>query len=179
MLLLIDAGNTRIKWALTENGARDADVLGRWIASGAVERADIAQLADAWRGRNIARVLLSNVAGQAMRDDLEQLLLRALGPKPVLPEWFKSVPLMGGVRNGYRNPAQLGCDRFAAAIGAHAMYPGRPLIVVRDHVVPLNRSTTPLSPTAKFSTSKPPAQRWASNSDRRKPHEFRGRSSAR
>jgi type III pantothenate kinase len=36
---------------------------------------------------------------------------------------------MGGVRNGYRNPAQLGCDRFAAAIGAHAMYPGRPLIV--------------------------------------------------
>jgi type III pantothenate kinase len=129
MLLLIDAGNTRIKWALTENGARDADVLGRWIASGAVERADLAQLADAWRGRNIARVLLSNVAGQAMRDDLEQLLLRALGPKLVLPEWFKSVPLMGGVRNGYRNPAQLGCDRLAAAIGAHAMYPGRPLIV--------------------------------------------------
>ena len=34
-----------------------------------------------------------------------------------------------GLRNGYRNPAQLGCDRFAAAIGAHALAPGKALIV--------------------------------------------------
>jgi type III pantothenate kinase len=33
------------------------------------------------------------------------------------------------VRNGYRNPAQLGCDRFAAAIGAHALEPGKALVV--------------------------------------------------
>src|SRR5438552_2277587 len=27
------------------------------------------------------------------------------------------------------NPAQLGCDRFASLIGAHALFPGQPLIV--------------------------------------------------
>ncbi len=76
---------------------------------------------------DIARIVVSNVAGQATRDNLEQLLLRVLGPVPI--EWFKSVPLLGGVRNGYREPAQLGCDRFAAAIGAHALYPAQALVV--------------------------------------------------
>jgi type III pantothenate kinase len=39
------------------------------------------------------------------------------------------VPERAGVVNGYRNPGQLGCDRFAAAIGAHALAPGRDLVV--------------------------------------------------
>lgn len=130
MLLLVDAGNTRIKWALIETAASHADALGNWTASGAVGRAEAGQLADAWRGLKISRALLSNVAGPAMRNDLEQVLLRAgSDPGPVSIEWFKSVPALAGVRNGYRAPGQLGCDRFAAAIGAHALVPGQPLIV--------------------------------------------------
>jgi type III pantothenate kinase len=39
------------------------------------------------------------------------------------------VPQQAGVRNGYRNPFQLGCDRFAAAIGARALEPGKALVV--------------------------------------------------
>ncbi|MDB5761139.1 MAG: type pantothenate kinase [Herminiimonas sp.] len=135
MLLLVDAGNTRIKWALTEKdpGAHApgrANALGRWIASGAVARADSGLLADAWHGLKIARILLSNVAGEPMHKELEQILLRVLGLQLVPVEWFKSVAALGGVRNGYRDPAQLGCDRFASAIGAHALFPGRSLIVV-------------------------------------------------
>lgn len=124
MLLLIDAGNTRIKWALADGAA-----LGKWVASGSVACADVLQLAHAWHGAGIVRVVASNVAGPALRDGLEQAVLRALGPRPVPMEWFASVPLLAGMRNGYRNPAQLGCDRFAAAIGAHALYPGQALIV--------------------------------------------------
>lgn len=128
MLLLVDAGNTRIKWALLDCSAPSgANAPGCWAASGAVSRTEFGQLSDAWAGKNVMRVLLSNVAGQAMRDDLERLLLRVLGPVPI--EWFKSAPSLGGVRNGYRQPAQLGCDRFAAAIGAHALYPDQALIV--------------------------------------------------
>jgi type III pantothenate kinase len=55
--------------------------------------------------------------------------MRAVGTKPVPMEWFASAPVLGGLRNNYRNPAQLGCDRFASAIGAHALFPGKPLIV--------------------------------------------------
>lgn len=127
MLLIVDAGNTRIKWALIENAAPQAGALGNWGVFGAVGRADAGQLDDAWRGLKISRALISNVAGPVMRNELEQMLLRVAEPAAV--EWFKSAPALAGVRNGYRTPGQLGCDRFAAAIGAHALYPDQPLIV--------------------------------------------------
>ncbi|HJU71060.1 MAG TPA: type III pantothenate kinase [Paucimonas sp.] len=126
MLLLVDAGNTRIKWALAD---LRSPVLGHWFAGGAVIRENASGLADAWRGLAISHALLSNVAGQGIRDILENALLEALAPVRITMEWFASVVSLAGVRNGYRNPAQLGCDRFASAIGAHALFPGRPLIV--------------------------------------------------
>jgi type III pantothenate kinase len=129
MLLLIDAGNTRVKWAVVPVGVRGLDALGRWTASGCVEHAQVKQLAEAWRSHHIVRVLASNVAGAAMRDTLEQALAATLGLHPVPLEWFASVPQLAGIRNAYRNPAQLGCDRFASAIGAHALFPRQPLIV--------------------------------------------------
>lgn len=129
MLLLIDAGNTRVKWAMVAHNERGADALGRWAASGMVDHAQVRTLSEAWRAHDIVHVLISNVAGQPMRDALEQVLLGALGMHPVPLEWFASVPALAGIRNGYRNPSQLGCDRFASAIGAHALFPGQPLVV--------------------------------------------------
>ncbi|MFA9217386.1 MAG: type III pantothenate kinase [Sphingomonadaceae bacterium] len=132
MKLLIDAGNTRIKWALV---APDA-ALGEWLAHGAVLHADSAQLAQHWQqaaqdaGTPLAAVgsaLVANVAGAALRAQIEAALQQAL---PALtPDWFASLPALAGLRNGYRNPAQLGCDRFAAAIGGHRLAPGRAIIV--------------------------------------------------
>lgn len=127
MLLLVDAGNTRVKWAMVDSAARGA--IGAWAASGMVEHAQVRELCETWRNRSIGRVLISNVAGQPMRDAIEQALLGALGMRPVPLEWFASVPALAGVRNHYRNPAQLGCDRFASSIGAHALYPGQALVV--------------------------------------------------
>jgi type III pantothenate kinase len=129
MLLLVDAGNTRIKWALMARAALGTAPLGTWSAYGTVRREDDDQLKEAWRGADIARVLVSNVAGHATSDLLENVLLRAAGLKPVPVEWFRSVDHLAGVRNAYRTPAQLGSDRFAAAIGAHALFPGQNLIV--------------------------------------------------
>jgi type III pantothenate kinase len=129
MLLLIDAGNTRIKWALVASAERRIECVGQWAVCGSIERERVLLLGDAWQGQRIARALVSNVAGQGVRDSLDQAMLRAFGLKPVPVEWFASVPQLGGLRNGYRNPAQLGCDRFAGAIGARALFPGRPLLI--------------------------------------------------
>jgi type III pantothenate kinase len=129
MLLLIDAGNTRVKWALLQADAPDTAALGHWSAYGSVRREDLDKLGSTWRSEQITRVLISNVAGQSMRDGLEKILLHAQGLKPVPLVWFQSVAELGGVQNGYRNPAQLGCDRFAAAIGAHALFPDQSLLV--------------------------------------------------
>ena len=119
MLLLIDAGNTRIKWAL----AADNALLGQWSDSGAVTHAELNHLPARWRHAGVTRAIVSNVAGAKVQDQL-QLMLPAANVT-----WFASVPALAGVRNGYRNPAQLGCDRFAAAIGARALEPAKALVV--------------------------------------------------
>ena len=119
MLLLIDAGNTRIKWAVAEEGAAP----GAWIASGAVTHADLNHLPSSWQAYRIRRAVVSNVAGATLRDQLQLMI-----PTSAV-DWFASLAQLDGMRNGYRNPSQLGCDRFAAALGARALAPGKALIV--------------------------------------------------
>jgi len=120
MLLLIDAGNTRIKWALTDSSA----ALGVWTHSGVMTHQEFAQHAAPWNSHVIKRAIVSNVAGTAMRDRIAGAL-RA----QVAVEWFASQIRTAGVINHYRHPEQLGCDRFAAAIGGHALYPNQHLII--------------------------------------------------
>ncbi|MBC7415124.1 MAG: type III pantothenate kinase [Herminiimonas sp.] len=131
MLLLIDAGNTRIKWAL----AAPAAPAGQWLASGAVAHADSSLLADQWRQHLIPMpidyVLVSNVAGPEVRAALiAQLAVLSARAGPLLEvRWFASVASLAGVSNGYHDPASLGCDRFAALIGAWTLHPHQAAIV--------------------------------------------------
>jgi len=119
MLLLIDAGNTRVKWALARDDAQPGD----WIDSGAVLHEGLDALAGAWQSRHVTRAIVSNVAGPALRERLAALL------GPITVDWFASSAARAGLANGYREPARLGCDRFAAAIGARALAPGQDLVV--------------------------------------------------
>jgi type III pantothenate kinase len=118
MLLLVDAGNTRVKWAIAAADAAPGD----WIAHGAVPHAELARLASAWAGRGIRRALVSNVAGDALAAELAVLL-------PVAPVWFVARAELAGMHNRYREPERLGADRFAAALGARLLAPGKALVV--------------------------------------------------
>lgn len=126
MILLIDAGNTRIKWAAADKDAKP----GRWSTFGSVAHEQLEQLASAWRDLHLSRVIVSNVAGKPVRDRLEQIFSSICGNGAVTPEWFVSSPACGGVRNAYRQPQQLGSDRFASAVGARSLFPDRALLVV-------------------------------------------------
>ena len=117
MLLLVDCGNTQMKWALAAEGAAPGD----WQESGTLAYGDVAQLRARLPAQGV-RALVSNVAGQVAADALA----------PVLPAdtcWFRAGPELKGLRNRYRDPYQLGSDRFAAALGARALAPGRRLLV--------------------------------------------------
>jgi type III pantothenate kinase len=122
MLLLVDAGNTRIKWAIARADAAPGD----WTAHGAVPHAELERLQAAWAGQGLTRAVISNVAGHAMQAQLTALLALLL---PAPPHWFTSRAELSGLRNRYRNPAQLGSDRFAAALGARCLAPGKALVV--------------------------------------------------
>ena len=107
-VLVIDAGNTRIKWG-THDGAH-------WLMQSWVDTARAAQLKRALAGAPPLRaVVVSNVAGAAVREKILQIL--------------PPTPAQCGVRNGYDHPAQLGCDRWAALIGARRLYGGPAVIV--------------------------------------------------
>jgi type III pantothenate kinase len=118
MMLAIDAGNTRIKW-----GVRDAGV---WRSFGACATAESAALAGMLSmAERYERILVANVAGARVRADIES----AVAGKPVAPEFIASRSAQCGVRSSYDDPGQLGCDRWAALIGAHRLHSGACLVV--------------------------------------------------
>lgn len=117
MILALDAGNSRIKWGLWANG---------FVAQGSLPSADAVQLFDALHVHAPAsRAIGSNVAGGEVRARIEQ----ALQPWHLAPEWISSCEFQCGVHNGYAAPGQLGSDRWAALVGAHARGPGDALVV--------------------------------------------------
>lgn len=127
MILLIDAGNTRIKWA-TVGTAHALDGGPIWLHQGSVSHAEMSVLKATWAVLPISRILISNVAGEKLLHALELLLASCVDG--VKPERFVSSSECAGVKNTYAQAAQLGCDRFASAIGAHALFPLRLLLVV-------------------------------------------------
>lgn len=107
MIVCLDSGNSRIKW-----GVHDGR---KWLAQGAVAHADVAQLAMLPREwPQPAKVLLANVAGA---EAAQQIRNQLAGWLPVFHE-VKAEAKRGGVTNRYKNPAQLGVDRWCALVGA-------------------------------------------------------------
>jgi type III pantothenate kinase len=118
MILVIDAGNTRLKWGLHDGST--------WRAAGAVPTARPARLAAGWKRITAPeKILIANVAGRPVRRGIEGILSRW----PVVPVWVKSKRRECGVVNSYRSPAQLGADRWAALIGARSLVAGPCLVV--------------------------------------------------
>ena len=118
MILAIDAGNTRIKWGLHEESA--------WRARGISPTADAAHIGMQWNAAPKGSVAVaSNVAG----DEVAGHLGRAAAALGLELRIIASVAEQLGVKNGYRVPAQLGTDRWAALIAAHRSMPGHKLVV--------------------------------------------------
>ena len=113
-LLLIDVGNTRVKWAVWTTSAC------AWSQYGAAETRAVTLDSAAAAGlasmfASVGQVVVSNVAGA----EVEMALRGMAGSVPM--HMIRSTANCAGVRNQYDDPAQLGTDRFAALIGAHAI----------------------------------------------------------
>lgn len=127
-LLLVDLGNTRIKWA--QRGARG---LGRQKAAAHAgwTAADFSRALFGAAARGAApsgmRVVAVSVAGTPVRRAFAAAVRAATGQAP----WFcKSVARDGGVRNAYREAWRLGADRWVALVGARALCGSAPVLVV-------------------------------------------------
>ncbi len=118
LLLVIDAGNTRIKWGVHDGAG--------WGATGAIATGDSSQMSTAWAGAGkVDRAIASNVAGPKVREAIES----ACSSAGIALEVIASLPEQLGVTNGYRNPSQLGSDRWASLVAAHRLERGHKLVV--------------------------------------------------
>jgi type III pantothenate kinase len=115
-ILAIDAGNSRIKWGVHDGRA--------WTATVAIETARAGDLSESLRGIKAAGLAIaSNVAGAAVQAAIEAAC------KGLAVRFVRSEASQLGVTNGYRDPSQLGTDRWVALIAAHHARPGHKLVI--------------------------------------------------
>jgi type III pantothenate kinase len=119
--LLVDIGNTRIKWArlgATRLGKPEAAAHSGW------RTVDYARHLFA-RSR-IERVVVASVAGSKVNQALAAAARRARAEA----RFVTVARAGGGVTTGYPEPWRLGVDRFAALVGAHGIFSSVPVCVV-------------------------------------------------
>ena len=109
--LLIDAGNTRVKFGLLRHGRQlrdtatlalghnELDHLQPWLAT-------LPEMPE--------QAVAVSVAGQALMDQLE-LIVEQNGAAPL--RWLRSTAQAAGITNRYDQAGQLGNDRWVALIG--------------------------------------------------------------
>ena len=126
--LLIDIGNTFLKWGLFRAHA-SGEARENRLESGHVLLEEMAGLgAQFGKFRTPAQIVISNVAGTRVRATMIRVL--ETWPDAPAPHWVIPQDEQCGVVNRYRNPAQLGSDRWAALIGARALLGPKPALVV-------------------------------------------------
>jgi type III pantothenate kinase len=121
-MLLVDLGNTRLRWATHSGG-----VLGESCSLAHHRTFDAALFERAWGGMSAPqRLIIANVVGSCAGE-----ALRAWAHEhwQVAPEVAGARRAACGVSNAYAEPARLGIDRWAALVAAHNRYNG-PLAVV-------------------------------------------------
>jgi type III pantothenate kinase len=121
-LLLIDIGNSRIKWARVVGGRRQRQRGEALRGDGATTFRSL--LAAAKPG---TQVLAVNVAGPGVERTLRAATRGADLPAP---RFLRSAAATAGVLNGYEEAWRLGADRWAALIGARHGHEGRAACVV-------------------------------------------------
>jgi len=121
-MMLLDIGNSAVKWAIRERGEmthrgrfiyRDDDFPGR--------------AETAWHALSKpAGITAANVAGAGME---RRLAAWTKTNWDVTPQFVRVTGQAAGVTNAYREPGDLGIDRWAAMIAAYREYAG-PLCVI-------------------------------------------------
>ena len=110
MILAVDAGNSRVKWALHDGRS--------FVREGWAMHADLDALDAQWSSLPTPSVIvIANVAG----DGIGERLRKSSEHWKTARRWVSSSRSQAGVSNRYDEPSQLGIDRWAALIGARRL----------------------------------------------------------
>ncbi|MCF7983589.1 MAG: type III pantothenate kinase [Thiohalocapsa sp.] len=132
MKLLVDIGNTSIKWATWDSTRPDGDAAG--------------PLGDMGSAKHFGALPIDLLAAWDSLDNINGIVAARVGPAAVLnavakvadASWqcgvteVQTAAEAQGIRIAYAEPARLGVDRFLALIGAHtnAALPNGPKLII-------------------------------------------------
>jgi len=134
-VLLVDIGNTRVKWATLSNGrvgpmkavahkGRSGEHIARHVVRAGSQ---LARRPSKGASSAVERVVVVSVAGVHIDRAFAAAVRRGLD---IAPEFFRSQRRAGGVTTMYSEPWRLGADRLVGAIGAFHLSKHRPVCVV-------------------------------------------------
>ena len=113
MKLLIDAGNTRIKWCWYDGENLPLEYESAEYEDLENEGASLFQT----DGPDANDILICNVGGEELTGSFNHIF----ADWQLTPKILHSTRQCGDIQNAYRNPKQLGVDRWMALLGAWAI----------------------------------------------------------
>jgi len=124
--LLVDVGNSRIKW---NRAVADSDQTQQPASAFAWDLELLPTLLDNNWGplQQVTRISIANVAGEKVQDALSQWCADHWG---ITPQFAATTQQFGDVKNGYDDYQSLGIDRWLAIIAAHHLYPAFANIII-------------------------------------------------
>ena len=131
MILVVDIGNTRVKWACASGSGlvSPSETVHEKIPGAALEL-----LAEAVPGRP-DRVMAVNVAGEGFAAALTDLAKRRWG---LPPEFVNTEHRRHGVRCAYADPSRMGSDRWVALIAGFRLAAGAACVIDAGTAVTLD-----------------------------------------
>ncbi|MBN1379968.1 MAG: type III pantothenate kinase [Gammaproteobacteria bacterium] len=121
MRLLIDIGNSRIKWALSEKGAT--------LLHSGVQEQDLPAMADLLKQLHQETAITSATVVCVGSEELYRQIVSIIKKlTDVTAQRFVSSQYQAKVKNAYRDYQSLGADRWAALIAGYQLYFG-PLLI--------------------------------------------------
>lgn len=119
-IVVVDIGNTRIKWARAEGGRlRERE----HAVHAGMEAEALEALGLAFAAAPLERIIVANVGAEALVERLDEMAEERFG---VRPEHVATAPEMLGVRCAYKDPSRLGVDRWVAVLAAYRATAARP-----------------------------------------------------
>ncbi len=127
-ILLIDVGNTRMKWALVEGQKIISQML--FISEGSFSKnlsSSMIELClkNSWE---IEQIICSSVISIEQTNSL-QTAFKEIYPKTIWKQ-ISGLALIEKISTSYLSPAQLGSDRRAMIIAAQNLYPQKNILIV-------------------------------------------------
>lgn len=124
MILCLDAGNTRLKWAYGPAGQTLP-----WVDQGVCGYADLAalprQALAGDRAEAVSLIRVANVAGPSIASTIQSVFT----PWADRLTFVQTSVFAGGVNNRYEPPETLGVDRWCGLLGAWGLFGQAALVV--------------------------------------------------